>query len=684
QQTENGDLWFGTHRDDQTVIEARGLMRYKNGMWLRLTRKHGISGDFVCVCGLVEKGDGSFYLRISHSDDISYRPPTDQLTTISGKVTDQRDSQPVANMGIWVEYDDGEVHAGTMTDENGLYRVEVTPGVYRVRIASKNAAEPVTVEAKLEDKIKDVDLLLLNSRRISGRVLDKFDNPIANAVVVISGGTPRDRRLSPQVVITDANGKFEGWQVTGPQATFDVAAEGYAQTSLTVENTATDQIAIAMYEGTTLRGRVVDESDQPIVGAYVTFGRAPAPDVQTSAYTTPPPLPFQHNIYTDASGLFTFQHIDVDKGQVWVTHPEINITSQKIASANGVVDVQVKRLQLYSVSGVVSLNEGSVEGLEITAFSFKRSSGPIYPETDHTDANGAYRLDDLEPGEYHISVRAPEEMEIDGRKMTIHRPIQAQTLVIEDRDVTLNFEPLGDARITGVVTYNDQPISDVYVNTHIVADSPENFVALSGAKTDKDGRFELRDLPSGRIAISLHKMDNPNSGGKRWSKIDTVDLRNKKELSYMAELEMEERATLSVGDIAPEFEALRLDDSTFRLADYRGKKAVLIDFWATWCGPCIDEIPMIKSIAETYRDQGLEVVGVSLDYDEQALRDFVKEEKLSYVQVFDKEKAQTISKSYGVWGIPSVFLVDKNGVINAMKLRGNRTKEAVKKLLDAN
>lgn len=337
--------------------------------------------------------------------------------------------------------------------------------------------------------------------------------------------------------------------------------------------------------------------------------------------------------------------------------------------------------RMYSVSGVVSLNEESIEGLRITAFPLKKSSGRVHPKTAHTDANGAYRLDDLEPGEYHISMSASEEMERDGRKMTIHRPIQAQTLVIEDRDVTLNFEPLGDARITGVVTYNDQPISDVYVSTHIVADGPENFVSLSSAKTDKDGRFELRDLPSGRIAISLHKMDNPDSGGKRWSKVDTIDLTDKKELSYMAELDMEERATLSVGDIAPEFEAKRLNGSTFRLADYRDKKAVLIDFWATWCPPCVDEIPMIKSIAETYRDQGLEVVGVSLDRDEQALRDFVKEENLSYVQVFEKEKSQTIAKSYGVWGIPSVFLVDKNGVINAMKLRGNRTEQAVKALL---
>ncbi len=272
----------------------------------------------------------------------------------------------------------------------------------------------------------------------------------------------------------------------------------------------------------------------------------------------------------------------------------------------------------------------------------------------------------------------------DGRTIAIRNPGQAQVLVIEGRDVTPNSAPLGDARITGVATHNGQPVSDVYVSSHILADDPDNFVSLTGAKTDKEGRFELRDLPSALISIRFYKMSPSGSGGKRWSKIDTVDLTNKKELSYMAELEMEERATLSVGDIAPEFEAQRLDDSTFRLADYRGKKAVLIDFWATWCGPCIDEIPMIKSIAETYRDQGLEVVGVSLDYDEQALRDFVKEEKLSYVQVFDKEKAQTISKSYGVWGIPSVFLVDKNGVINAMKLRGNRTKEAVKKLLDAN
>ena len=670
-QTKNGDLWFGTHQGDQQKVEAKGLVRYKNGMWLRFTRKHGIPGDFVG--DLAEKGDGSFYLGVSGI--VSYKPPIDHLSTISGKVIDQRDGQPVANMGIWVEYDDGEVHAGTMTDEDGLYRVEVTPGSYRMRIASKNATEPVTVEAKSESKIEDIDLLLLNSRRISGRVLDTSDNPIANAVVVISDDSSEDRRLSPQIVTTDANGKFEGWQVSGPKATFEVAAEGYAQIVREVENAIEEQVVISLKKGKTFRGRVVDELGTPIAWARVGLG--PPPDPEKKVYTLPA-LPFQRNTYTDASGLFTLN--DVAEGHIWVHHPEIGMVNQEVMPAEDVTDIRIERLRLYSVSGVVSLTGVPVERLRVSTTSF--TGAKSRPQVGRPDANGAYRQEGLEPGKYHIAVLAPEKEERDGRTIAIHRNVQSQVLVIKDRDVTLNFEPLGDARITGVATYKGQPVSDVAISIHTIGDDPENFVSLNGKKTNKEGRFELRGLPSARITISFRKMERLVLGGKRWSKVDRIDLTNKKELSYIAELEMEERPTLSLGDMAPEFEAKQLDGSTFRLADYRGKKAVLIDFWATWCPPCVDEIPTIKKIAETYRDQGLEVVGVSLDREEKALRDFVKQEKLSYVQVFEKEKTRAITKSYGVWGMPSVFLIDKDGVINAIKLRGTRTEAAVKALLD--
>ena len=679
-QTENGDLWFGTHWDDQTVIEAKGLMRYKDGMWLRLTRKHGISGDFVS--GLIEKDDGSFYLGVSSiipsrarastisriSGTASYRPPTDRLSTISGKVIDQRDGQPVANMGIWVEYDDGEVHAGTMTDEDGHYRVEVTPGSYRVRIASKNAAEPVTVEAKPEDKIDNADLLLLNSRRISGRVIDKFDNPIANAVVVISDDTSEDQRLSPQIVTTDTNGKFEGWQVAGPKATFEAAAEGYTQTAREVENAIEKQVVISLKKGMMFRGRVVDELGKPIAWARV--GPGPPPDPEKNVYTLPA-LPFQRNTYTDASGLFTLN--DVAGGHIWVNHPETGMVNQEVMPTDDIIDIRVERLRLYSISGVVSLTGVPIERLAVrTVAQFSGAESRV--KISRSDANGAYRQEGLEPGKYHISVSAPDIVKREGRTIVIRRTIQPRTLVIEDSDITLNFEPLGDARITGVATYKGQPVSEVYVSSRVLADDLRKSVSVSSIQTNKEGQFEFRDLPQAQIKIRF--FSSPSSR-KRWSRVDTIDLTDKKELSYQAELDME----VSVGDMAPEFEAKQLGGSTFRLADYRGKKAVLINFWATWCDPCVDEIPTIKRVAETYRNQGLEVVGVSLDRYGKALQDFVKKEKLSYVQTFDKEKVPAITKSYGVWGFPSVFLIDKNGVINALNLRGSRTETAVKALL---
>ena len=397
-QTENGDLWFGTHRGDQQNVEAKGLVRYKDGMWLRLTRKHGLPGDFVW--GLVEKGDGSFYLGVSGI--ASYKPPIDHLTTISGKVIDQRDGQLVAKMGIWVEYDDGEVHAGTMTDENGRYRVEVTPGVYRVRIASKNAAEPVTIEAKLEDKVEAVDLLLLNSRRISGLVRDKFDNPIANAVVVISDESSKDQRLSPQIVTTDANGKFEGWQVSGPKATFEVAAEGYAQIAREVENAIEEQVVISLKKGMTFRGRVVDEMGKSIAWARV--GPGPSPDPEKKVYVLPA-LPFQRNTYTDASGLFTLN--DVAEGHIWVNHPETRMVNQEVMPADDVIDIRVERLRLYSVSGVVSLTGVPVERLRVRTIALDGAESS--PQVGRPDANGAYRQEGLGPGKYHISVTALEK-----------------------------------------------------------------------------------------------------------------------------------------------------------------------------------------------------------------------------------------------------------------------------------
>ncbi len=132
------------------------------------------------------------------------------------------------------------------------------------------------------------------------------------------------------------------------------------------------------------------------------------------------------------------------------------------------------------------------------------------------------------------------------------------------------------------------------------------------------------------------------------------------------------------GQVLPEFSpVVDLDGNPVSLADYRGK-LVLLDFWATWCGPCITELPNIKEVYEKYHDKGFEIIGISLDTNEAALRTFLKENRLPWRQVFDGEVRDTsLAQQYGVRGIPAQFLMDREGTVISVKARGKRLKNLV-------
>lgn len=128
------------------------------------------------------------------------------------------------------------------------------------------------------------------------------------------------------------------------------------------------------------------------------------------------------------------------------------------------------------------------------------------------------------------------------------------------------------------------------------------------------------------------------------------------------------------------FVAPTLAGSDLNLARYKGK-VVLIDFWATWCGPCRRELPHIKSVYEKYRQRGLEVVGVSLDTDPAALKEFLQEHQIRWPQVFYPNPAERgwkspLAQRFGVTSIPSLLLVDASGRVVATGLRGEGELEA--------
>ncbi len=111
-------------------------------------------------------------------------------------------------------------------------------------------------------------------------------------------------------------------------------------------------------------------------------------------------------------------------------------------------------------------------------------------------------------------------------------------------------------------------------------------------------------------------------------------------------------------------------------------RVVLIDFWATWCGPCKDEMPNVIALYNELHEKGFDIVGISLDTDVESLKAYVAENKMPWPQYFDGLKWDNhISKYFGVKGIPHTILIDKTGSVKAVDLRGPDLDKEVRELL---
>jgi len=122
----------------------------------------------------------------------------------------------------------------------------------------------------------------------------------------------------------------------------------------------------------------------------------------------------------------------------------------------------------------------------------------------------------------------------------------------------------------------------------------------------------------------------------------------------------------ALGDInkAPDFTLNALNDSVYNLRELEGK-VVLVNFWATWCGPCRMEIPEFNELHKSYHEQGLEILGISVSDNKKQLKNFTKSFAVDYPLLYgDARDMNAIMKNYGgVYAVPSSFLIGKKGSI---------------------
>jgi len=133
-----------------------------------------------------------------------------------------------------------------------------------------------------------------------------------------------------------------------------------------------------------------------------------------------------------------------------------------------------------------------------------------------------------------------------------------------------------------------------------------------------------------------------------------------------------------VGKMAPDFQLQSLDGQTVSLSDFQGSP-VLINFWASWCGPCIFEMPFIHMIHEQWSGKGLVILAINMGESPAKVRKFVEDHGISFLVLLDTD--QKAALKYNIRSIPATFFIDKDGIIQDMKIGAFTSKAEIERRL---
>jgi beta-lactamase regulating signal transducer with metallopeptidase domain/thiol-disulfide isomerase/thioredoxin/protocatechuate 3,4-dioxygenase beta subunit len=636
-----------------------------------------------------------------------------------GAVQDDSDN-PVANARVaFADYSVWRgIHWETVTDGNGRFQWNDAPAeVFQLEIQKDGfLLQHETVDA---GDGKALAIRLRHALHISGKVLDaETKQPVkAFHMVWMDRSDPRDFAEGyPSSVIPGSNGIYsldlgrlyaQTWAGGyAHQCLFRVEADGYADfVSRVFSSHEGDVGEVSPYDVELQRtpqifGTVVDAGGRPVPGAQVGL-KMPAsrlfllgnPSFSSSARGAT----FQQ---TDAQGRFHLNTDPAAQGLVAVHEEGFAAIGTNDFSTN----LTLKLQPWGRIEGTVWEYDKLVTNQAVWGSAANGSpSESLHTEfRANTDAQGRFAFDFVPPGKYSVFRMIPMGAgSSSGGPREVVQVQPAKTALVKlggaGRPV------VGRMKILNPYLAIDWQNSVDFCNAHLILPQPptnlttpaqvaawRNQPAVQQAyeasrsypiRFAADGSFRMDEVVPGKYAMQIQIYDPRDPNARAYAK-------------YIAPLQSKEfeappsdsRDPLDIGvfeislkpDLkagltdAPEFEATDMAGKKFKLSDYRGKY-VLLDFWATWCGPCIGEIPYLKQAHEKFKDRSdFAMISLSLDKTVNEPREFLKKNDLPWLQGYLGEWSETkVAGQYGVEGIPALFLVSPDGKIIESELEGS-------------
>lgn len=550
------------------------------------------------------------------------------------------------------DWPDGQPIASTATDRVGDFAIRVAESVRGklVVVVSKERFTDLVhrFEAQPNDRPEFIGATLDGDLSLSGRVVDK-----ARGVAVAKADVRFTSIAGDKTTRTDDDGRFAFHAISPGSAELTVQADGFGREHRTFDEIGEIETALVveLKPDRTVTLHVVDDRNKPIRGAVVECLDPPRDDFRS--------------VTTDADGraVMAGMHFDARRLRVRLSH------TAHVSSTGFDREIELPADAPTSTHTLVMQPAGSIGGHVVDAatgepvYGARVITGDEYSDSsprDWTDTKGGFTISGVAPGTVTVTVHAAD------------RSPDLKTVSVQSgARVKVEFALGAPGRVAGHIKNKDgAPV----VDAEIVALRWREAMTLSlRAITDSNGAFVMRDAPRDGFDLAvmasgfqiLRTTIEPGASAELDLTLDPLPRPDRSKNPQR----------LGSGDDAPDFRVTTLDGERVALADLKGKYVVL-DFWATWCAPCVDELPTLASMNERYGSrEDFVIVSVSRDFAVSDLRGFLRRHKefATWRHVVGPENGvEETRHAYGVSSIPRVFIIGPGGKILDHDLRGER------------